>query len=156
MIGNIAGYNDGMFLAMDGTEKKYGNVGMNVRFNQINTNNKYGETPIVTYAFSPCFGSGTKPVEVNDYDMDKVNTDISIAGASAIGSPDRESQYMASFAIVVENKKDYPITLSEIGLFSANSTSSWDKSQIVLLYREVFDPVTIQPGEAFTFTINFK
>lgn len=67
-------------------------------------------------------------------------------------NPDPTQDYIGVFSVTYRNDTVSDITVSEIGLigtFPGVQVSLW----YILAAREVIDPVTIAPGEAYTFTM---
>lgn len=128
-----------------------------INLNNTSVTNKYGQKESQIFRVSPYAGNGTKPVSFDDYDLESVIYDLTFVAMASNTITDEESDIVHSYTIVAQNNTDAPITVSELGLFiPCLSTSAWTPAQNLMIHREVFEPVTIQPGEAFTFTINFK
>lgn len=114
--------------------------------------------PSTHYNFSPdtityyinhrgmVFGSGTTPPQRTDYKIENHIAD----GLTYSNNNTSEANNVANWVQTVQNTSGKPITISEVGLFCAYSSSSL----CVLLTRTVLDnPVVLQPNEVKTFTI---
>lgn len=92
------------------------------------------------------FGSGTTPPQKTDYKIENHIAD----GLTYSNNGTSTTNNVAHWVQTVQNTSGEPITISEVGLFSA-----WDnRSLCILLTRTVLDnPVVLQPNEVKTFTI---
>lgn len=92
------------------------------------------------------FGSGTTPPQKTDYKIENHIAD----GLIYSNNNTSETNNVVNWVQTVQNTSSEPITISEVGLFSA-----WDSNKLcVLLTRTVLDnPVVLQPNEVKTFTI---
>lgn len=92
------------------------------------------------------FGSGTTPPQKTDYKIENHIAD----GLTYSNNNTSQTNNVANWVQTVQNTSGEPITISEVGLFSAGSSSF----ATVLLTRTVLDnPVVLQPNEVKTFTI---
>lgn len=92
------------------------------------------------------FGSGTTPPQKTDY---KIENHIA-NGLTYSNNGTSETNNVVNWVQTVQNTSSEPITISEVGLFSAVNTGEIS----VLLTRTVLDtPVVLQPNEVKTFTI---
>lgn len=92
------------------------------------------------------FGSGTTPPQKTDY---KIENHIA-GGLTYSNNGTSETNNVAHWVQTVQNTSGEPITISEVGLFCAYSSSNL----CILLTRTVLDtPVVLQPNEVKTFTI---
>lgn len=76
---------------------------------------------------------------------------------------DEPPEFIFNYATTYKNVSSDPVTVSEIGLvvgtpnWSSPTGSEQNKKVKILLARNVLDnPITIQPGELYTFTMVFK
>lgn len=76
---------------------------------------------------------------------------------------DEPPEFIFNYATTYKNVSSDPVTVSEIGLvvgtfnWSTPTGSEYNKIVKFLLARNVLDnPITIQPGELYTFTMVFK
>lgn len=131
----------------------------NYYLNYCTTKNNHTETLQMYYNF-PIFGNGVNgvPTEVseNDYCLDSLVEDLTVSQFVNMVDDTYGTNSIGSYLAIVENRTDTPITVCELGVCVSFAQSVWDDTKVVMMHREVFEPVTIQPGEAFTFTINFK
>ena len=92
------------------------------------------------------FGSGTTPPQKTDYKIENHIAD----GLTYSNNNTSETNSVVNWVQTVQNTSGEPITISEVGLFSAGDSSSL----CILLTRTVLDtPVVLQPNEVKTFTI---
>ena len=92
------------------------------------------------------FGSGTTPPQKTDYKIENHIAD----GFTYSNNRTSETNNVANWVQTVQNTSSEPITISEVGLFSASSKGNL----CVLLTRTVLDnPVVLQPNDVKTFTI---
>lgn len=92
------------------------------------------------------FGSGTTPPQKTDYKIENHIAD----GLTYSNNSTSETNNVANWVQTVQNTSGEPITISEVGLFSAYSS----QRLCVLLTRTVLDnPVVLQPNDVKTFTI---
>lgn len=120
---------------------------------------KYGETKnsadicTAVYFGNGSNGTPTTP-SASDYTLNSY-VPIDIYSATAVRNNEYGTNGIFDIVVVVENRTSSPITLCELGLFFINEyfVSSIDND--ILLLRETFDAVTLQPNETRSFTINF-
>lgn len=92
------------------------------------------------------FGSGTTPPQKTDYKIENHIAD----GLTYSNNSTSKTNNIANWVQTVQNTSSEPITISEVGLFSAYNP----RDLCVLLTRTVLDnPVVLQPNEVKTFTI---
>lgn len=92
------------------------------------------------------FGSGTTPPQKTDY---KIENHIA-NGLIYSNNRTSKTNNVVNWVQTIQNTSSEPITISEVGLFSALTASHI----CVLLTRTVLDnPVVLQPNEVKTFTI---
>ena len=92
------------------------------------------------------FGSGTTPPQKTDYKIENHIAD----GLTYSNNSTNETNNIANWVQTVQNTSSEPITISEVGLFSACGPTYI----CVLLTRTVLDnPVVLQPNDVKTFTI---
>lgn len=92
------------------------------------------------------FGSGTTPPQKTDYKIENHIAD----GLTYSNDSTSETNNIVNWVETVQNTSSEPITISEVGLFSAARSGE----PCVLLTRTVLDnPVVLQPNDVKTFTI---
>lgn len=102
-------------------------------------------------------GAGDTPLSADAYDM----VDTSIIASDKLRSLRQGATYtMVSGTTITtqwRNESASPITVKEVGLAYKYAGGSYDKTINILLSHKVLDtPVTIQPGETYTFAYNIK
>lgn len=103
-------------------------------------------------------GSGSTEAKIDDFKLETwiPSSDLQVQNYM-VGSPSGNdiANYILSFSASYMNVSDLPITVSEIGLVSSEGRSG--VADKLLLAREVLNsPVTVQPGETYTFTMVLK
>lgn len=92
------------------------------------------------------FGSGTTPPQKTDFKIENHIAD----GLIYSNNSTSKTNNIVNWIQTVQNTSSEPITISEVGLFSAYGATYL----CVLLTRTVLDnPVVLQPNEVKTFTI---
>lgn len=92
------------------------------------------------------FGSGTTPPQKTDYKIENHIAD----GLIYSNNSTSKANNVVNWVQTVQNTSSKPITISEVGLFSAYG----ENRLCVLLTRTVLDnPVVLQPNDVKTFTI---
>ena len=92
-------------------------------------------------------GTGSTEPTIDDYKLEQM-IDVNAKTASLANSWEFESSYTIINAVFL-NETDADWIVTEVGDFLSISTS-----EALLLAREVFDPVTVKPGQ--TFSISMK
>lgn len=98
-------------------------------------------------------GSNNTPVADTDYEFNNGNPDnLSLTVMTASGTndgtiPSYTQNYIAIFSCTFRNNTENNIIVSEVGIMGI-----WNGA-FILIARDVIDPVTIAPGEAYTFTM---
>lgn len=120
-------------------------------FLTLNNSNALADTD-----FNTCIlviGTGSAPELPTDYTLASMITDNSIIKVISQSSVIYYGESNSSLGVVartVQNISADPIAIAEIGLIAHSS-----KYSSCLLYREVLEsPVTLQPGEKHTFTLD--
>ena len=126
------------------------------------------KSPSLATSYSPgsssyaylLLGKGTTPVTEDDYVMDNlISTGISANGNSMVKSVECnvENGTLKKNMVLTYNVKNTgttDLTITEAGIMDCIDYSS--SNCMVLLHREVFDPVTIPVGATRTFTFTFE
>ena len=95
------------------------------------------------------YGSGDTEPTADDYNLESVISTLTASGATQ-GITATGKQYTQ----VITNETANTITVKEIGLYALFYSASIPGLRPALLYREVLDtPVTLQPGQTDTFTV---
>lgn len=116
----------------------------------------YTTTDIPTYSSADgialLIGSGTTAPSSSDYTLEKIITSYTVSGQSTYvpASSATYDDVFLTITRVVKNETENSFTVSELGCFICNSTTS----NTMLIAREVLDtPVTIAPGDSYSFTM---
>lgn len=95
-------------------------------------------------------GTGTTEPTYDDYELQQM-----IDAAPKTITPGRSGGYSNNYDIIAAtflNETDSDWIVTEVGQYLATSNS--DSGAALLLAREVFDPVTVKPGQ--TFSVSMK
>ena len=95
------------------------------------------------------FGGGSTPVESSDISVESPITDGFTVISQTSKIPYIYSSTIMTVTRIIQNTGSAPITISEVGLYGAN-----DSTETMMLAREVIEPVTLQPGEKHSFTMD--
>lgn len=94
-------------------------------------------------------GSGTTPPTADDYALEN----RIVNGVSIISCDITNTNGVVGFHCTVYNSGSSPITITEFGIVAENVIKSNSNAGSVLLSRDVFDEVTVQPEETISFYI---
>lgn len=96
------------------------------------------------------FGEGNTPVESSDISIESPITDGFIVISQTSNIPYIYSSTIMTVTRIIQNTSSAPITISEVGLYGDNTSTD-----TIMLAREVLDePITLQPGEKHSFTMD--
>lgn len=123
-------------------------------------------TPETFYNGSMIFvGGGTTEPTVDDYKLESL-IEYSVTGlhteAKALAYNENADHYKINriMTVVLNNKSESDITVSEMGWFIAVPKNididAGSEYHRMMLAREVFEPVTIKPGEVRAFTMSIE
>lgn len=101
-------------------------------------------------------GSGNTAPTSSDKAMESEVTDltvISTTGTNDGSNASYEQDYIAIFSRTYRNDTESDIVISEVGIQHYGHASNASPLANFLIARDVIDPVTIAPGEAYTFTM---
>lgn len=95
-------------------------------------------------------GTGTTPATVADIKLENVTEDYEIVTQTK-AIPLKFSSSMINITRVIQNTGNAPLTISEVGLYASYASAF---TGAIMLAREVIEPVTLQPGEKHSFTMD--
>lgn len=95
------------------------------------------------------FGEGSTPVKSSDISIESPITDGFTVISQTSNIPYIYSSTIMTVTRIIQNTGSAPITISEVGLYGANTSTV-----PIMLAREVIEPVTLQPGEKHSFTMD--
>lgn len=95
-------------------------------------------------------GTGTTPATVADIKLANVTEDYEIVTQTK-AIPLKFSSSMINITRVIQNTGNAPLTISEVGLYASYASAF---TGAMMLAREVIEPVTLQPGEKHSFTMD--
>lgn len=95
-------------------------------------------------------GTGTTPATAADVKLENVTEDYEIVTQTK-GIPLKFSSSMINITRVIQNTGNAPLTISEVGLYASYANAF---TGAMMLAREVIEPVTLQPGEKHSFTMD--
>lgn len=94
-----------------------------------------------------CVGTGSDAPASSDYTMTNMDAGLTVLNRTREGSNgDYHQNYIGIFNATYRNDTENDVTISEVGIVGTGNDT-------ILLAREVIDPVTIAPGEAYTFAM---
>lgn len=136
-------------LGTDVNQQTFGNT-----YVECVESNLYSDTSGSTNYYAPfkrgiAFGSGTTPPQKTDYKLENHIT----TGLTYSGNNTNNTNGVVHWVQTVQNTSTAQITITEVGLFTKDSSYP-TQSSTYLLTRTVLDtPVVLQPDEVKTFTI---
>ena len=95
------------------------------------------------------FGGGSTPVKSSDISVKSPIIDGFTVISQTSNIPYIYSSTIMTVTRIIQNTGSTPITISEVGLYGDNMSSA-----SIMLAREVIEPVTLQPGEKHSFTMD--
>lgn len=95
-------------------------------------------------------GTGTTPATAADVKLENVTEDYEIVTQTK-DIPRKFSSSMINITRVIRNTGNAPLTISEVGLYASYANAF---TGAMMLAREVIEPVTLQPGEKHSFTMD--
>lgn len=95
-------------------------------------------------------GTGTTPATVADIKLENVTEDYEIVTQTK-AIPLKFSSSMINITRVIQNTGNAPLTISEVGLYASYANAF---TGAMMLAREVIEPVTLQPSEKHSFTMD--
>jgi hypothetical protein len=95
-------------------------------------------------------GTGTTPATVADIKLENVTEDYEIVTQTK-AIPLKFSSSMINITRVIQNTGNAPLTISEVGLYASYASAF---TGAMMLAREVIEPITLQPGEKHSFTMD--
>lgn len=101
-------------------------------------------------------GTGKDEPTVNDYsitDMDAGLTTISYTGTNNTTNASYTENYIGVFSKTYRNDTDEDVTVSEVAIMGYGEYPGNIRRKSIIA-RDVISPVTIKPGEAYTFTMH--
>ena len=95
-------------------------------------------------------GTGTTPATAADIKLENVTEDYEIITQTK-DIPLAFSSSIMTITRVIRNTGNAPLTISEVGLYASYANAL---TGAMMLAREVIEPVTLQPGEKHSFTMD--
>lgn len=95
-------------------------------------------------------GTGTTPATAADIKLENVTEDYEIITQTK-DVPLTFSSTIMTITRVIRNTGNAPLTISEVGLYASLVNAF---TGAMMLAREVIEPVTLQPGEKHSFTMD--
>lgn len=97
-----------------------------------------------------CVGTGSNAPASSDYTMTDIDAGLTVLNRTREGSNgDYHQDYIGIFNTTYRNDTENDIVISEVGIIGSKDSGT----DAVLIARDVIDPITIAPGEAYTFTM---
>ena len=95
-------------------------------------------------------GTGTTPATAADIKLENVAEDNEVITQTK-DVPLKFSSSIMTITRVIRNTGNAPLTISEVGLYASYASAF---TGAIMLAREVIEPVTLQPGEKHSFTMD--
>lgn len=98
-------------------------------------------------------GAGTTPATKNDYCLETPIASgyvVTQKTDSSSEAPSYNKNYVYKGSFLLENNSAAPISVSEVGLYMTINNTAY------LLDREVITPITLQPGESYSFNLQIE
>ena len=98
-------------------------------------------------------GTGSNAPASTDLDITNKNAGLTVVTRTATTgtiNPSYTMDYIGIFTVTYRNDTENDITVCESGLMAEASGSA---NKTLLIARDVFEPVTIAPGESYTFSM---
>lgn len=95
-------------------------------------------------------GTGTTPATAADIKLENVTEDYEIITQTK-DIPQTFSSSIMTITRVIRNTGNAPLTISEVGLYASYASAF---TGAMMLAREVIEPVTLQPEEKHSFTMD--
>lgn len=95
-------------------------------------------------------GTGTTPATAADISLENVTEDYEIITQTK-DIPQIFSSSIMTITRVIRNTGNAPLTISEVGLYASYANAFTGG---MMLAREVIEPVTLEPGEKHSFTMD--
>ena len=102
-------------------------------------------------------GSGTSSVTQNDYKLESIIPVSKLKIINEIIQRQKDYDSLVTMYLTVKNITEENVSVSEIGYFYSKcmSNNPYSADQVMMI-RQVFDTITIKPGEVYTFTLNIE
>lgn len=94
------------------------------------------------------FGSGTTPAKSTDITIETPVESFDVISQTS-NIPYKYSSTTMTITRVIQNTSTEPLIISEVGLYADNSGGT-----VLMLAHEVIEPITLQPGEKHSFTMD--
>lgn len=95
-------------------------------------------------------GTGTTPATAADIKLENVTEDYEVVTQTK-DVPLTFSSTIMTITRIIRNTGNAPLTISEVGLYASYANAF---TGAMMLAREVIEPVTLQPGEKHSFTMD--
>ena len=94
---------------------------------------------------------GSTPASSSDYCLSSQNDELTLVANTATQNQNRAADFMNAFSATYKNNTDHTVNISELGVYYYNTYVSRNPSFLVI--RETFDPISIEPGKSYTFSV---
>lgn len=101
-------------------------------------------------------GTGSNPPDAGDYSITNADAGLTVVtktGTNDSTSPSYEQGYIAIFSKTYRNDTGSNVTINEVAIKTLAMDIYSSPQFELIIARDVIDPVTIAPGEAYTFTM---
>lgn len=101
-------------------------------------------------------GSGSDPATAEDYALGSRIDTLTLVSEEAVEGAYNTRSYadrtISTYTATYRNDTNAPITVAEVGV-ALEFNTVWLGGEYILLSRDVIQPVVIQPGKTFSFTV---
>lgn len=100
-------------------------------------------------------GGATAPV-YSDLDLESEIDSLTVVNSTGTNDDSAATytqNYIAIFTKTYKNETESDVVVSEVGIKASGSPNNFTPVSDFLFARDVISPVTIKPGEAYTFTM---
>lgn len=104
-----------------------------------------------TLGYYLTLGTGTTPPKSTDIALENLTENYTILTQTK-SNPIIYSDTIFTITRVIENTSENDLTISEVGLYAC--VASRTEKQVIMLAREVIEPITLASGEKHSFTLN--
>lgn len=97
-------------------------------------------------------GTGTTAPAVTDYCLETGDSNLTLINQSMANAPNNAANFIKTLSATWQNNTNNDVSITESAWY-ANGNGEWNSNYTAMMAREVFDPVTLHPGESYTFTM---
>ena len=131
--------------------RNYALTETNINFKNTagSTSTQYPKNNVGCYGIR--LGTGDAEESDADYNLDTPNNELTEVSQSQVYGDQWTDNYIANYTGVFKNNTDHDVNIKEVGVFYYNNYTTQPNPFMVA--RQVINPVTLQPGDTYTFTV---